>query len=175
MSPQLRRLFPYFAIALIGGSLAWAITFGTLPPADFTFINGTEIKSVDPAKVTGAPEGRIINGIFEGLYRSLPDKDDPTKMTPVPAIAESYTLSKDRRTYTFKLRDSAAWTDGKTALRPVTAEDFVWSWRRFLHPAMASEYSYQLYYVTGAKAYSTPTVVVGDRVEVELDDRPDPT
>jgi hypothetical protein len=39
----LRRGFPYFAGLVLLGALVWATSFGTLPPADFTFDNSTEI------------------------------------------------------------------------------------------------------------------------------------
>ena len=48
-----RDLFPYAAGLALLTALVWAASFGTLPPADFTFCNGTEVQSVDPARVTG--------------------------------------------------------------------------------------------------------------------------
>ena len=54
---------------------------------------------------------------------------------PIPALAESVDVSTDGKTYTFHLRD-AKWANGE----PVTAEDFVFAWRR--HCQMAQEYSY---------------------------------
>ena len=72
--PFLRKAFPYLAIALGLASLAWAVSFGTLPKADFTFDNGNEIRTADPSKAFGQPENRVINALFEGLLRSLPDE-----------------------------------------------------------------------------------------------------
>ena len=165
-----RKLFPYFALLLCVAALGWAVSFGTLPPADFTFNNGTEIKTVDPAMATGQPEGRILNALFEGLYRMLPEEQDPTSLKPRPAVAESYTLSADEKTYTFKIRSSAHWSDGT----PVTAHDFVFSWRRMLHPGLGSDYAGLLAdNVVGAGKYHSSKVELGDKVEVELDDRPD--
>ena len=60
-------------------------------------------------------------------------------------------ISTDQRTYTFHLRPSARWSDG----RPVTANDFVDSWRRTLDPVTASAYSYQLFSVKGAEDFAT--------------------
>lgn len=153
---------------------AWKV--GTLAPAEFSFANGADIKSIDPAVVTGQPEGRIINAVFEGLYRNLPahklpdfePSGDPNRMVPQPAMAEACDRSADGLTYTFFIRPSACWSDGS----PVTAHDFVWSWKRFLHPDTANQYVYQLTsYVSGAKAFNTSQVRPGDRVEVELPDR----
>ena len=172
--PFLRKAFPYLAIALGLASLAWAVSFGTLPKADFTFDNGNEIRTADPSKATGQPENRVINALFEGLLRSLPDEGWEKKygpgenvpMTPRPAMAERYEVSEDGRTYTFHMRKGAKWSNGD----PVNAEDFAWSWRRMLHPETASEYAYQLYYLVGAEDYNTSVVKEGTLVEVELAD-----
>lgn len=175
MNAGLRKYFPYAIGLLLFVALAWAVSFDPPPPADFTFINGAEIKSVDPSKVTGAPEGRIINAVLEGLYRPMPNPDDPTQMIPLPAAATGHTLSDDGRVYTFDMRQDAYWVnpDG-SRLRPVTAEDFRWSWMRTLHPATACEYVYQLYYIKNADKYNRRIVEPGDPVEVELSDAPNP-
>ena len=175
MNRTIRNAFPYLAGGLLLAALAWAISFGTLPPADFTFDNNTEIQTVDPANATGQPEGRVIDGLFEGLLRARPDAKtfaaaktgDNVPLTPQPAAAESYSVSDDLLTYTFKMRPAAKWSDGS----PVTADDFVFSWQRMLHPDTASQYAYQLHYIQGAEAYNAANVKPGDRVEVELNDR----
>jgi oligopeptide transport system substrate-binding protein len=177
MLPDFRTSLPYVALALVIGAVAWAVSFGTLPPADFTFINGTEIESVDPAVVTGSPEGRIIDELFEGLFHNLPaemspdfdaSREDPQELKPQPAVAKSCQISEDGKTYTFQIRRSARWSNGT----PVTAHDFVWSWQRFLHPEVAAQYAYLLGdYVRGASAYNKGTVHTGDRVDVELKTR----
>ena len=55
----------------------------------------------------------------------------------MPGVAESWEIGDDGRTYTFKLRGDAVWSDGT----PVTAEDFVFSFQRLLDPATASKYA----------------------------------
>ncbi|MCE9544856.1 MAG: peptide ABC transporter substrate-binding protein [Planctomycetia bacterium] len=161
-----RTLFPYLALAAVGLALVWSTTFSTLPQADFTFINGTELKSIDPARVTGVPEGRIVGALLEGLYRP-----DPKTLQPLPGMAVQHDLSSDRKTYTFHLRSNALWSDGTR----VTAEDFRWSWQRMLHPETGSEYASLLgECVVGADQYHRGAVKVGNRVEIELEDRPNP-
>ncbi|MCE9554807.1 MAG: peptide ABC transporter substrate-binding protein [Planctomycetes bacterium] len=164
MAPAGRSLFPYVAIVLMAAAVVWAMSFSTLPPADFTFVNGTEIRSVDPARESGQPEGRIMAALFEGLYRS-----DPKTLEPIPGVAASYQLSDEGRTYTFHIRPEACWTDGTE----LTAEDFRWSWQRMLHPETESEYAGLLAdrVVNGLK-YHKADVNDGDPVEVELPDRP---
>lgn len=111
--------------------------------AAFTFVNGTEPSSLDPGLMTGEPEGRIADAIFEGLtFR------DPATLRPVPGVAERWTISEDGRRYVFHLREDARWSDG----RPVTAHDFAYAWRRLQLPAHGGEYAYLLHGVRHAEA-----------------------
>ncbi len=167
MPKTIRKLFPLVAFAALVSAIFWATSLGTLPPAEFTFNNGTEPKSLDPAQVTGSPEGRIVRALFEGLYRP-----NPETLEPLPAMALTANpdeiLSKDGRVYTFPLRTGAVWSDGQ----PVTAEDFRWSWQRLLHPETGSQYHFVLSaYVVNAAKYNAGIVDPGDQVEIELPDR----
>ena len=114
------------------------------PRADLVFLNGAEPETLDPALITGQPEGRVANALFEGLLTF--DKSGK----PQPGMAESWTVSEDGRIYTFTLREGLTWSDGT----PLTARDFVESWRRTLDPATASEYAYQLHYIKNARAFN---------------------
>jgi oligopeptide transport system substrate-binding protein len=55
-----------------------------------------------------------------------------------PAMAESWEVSDDKMTYTFKIREGLTWSNGE----PLTAADFEYSWNRVLDPATASEYAW---------------------------------
>lgn len=142
----MRTVLPPVLLALPLLLAGWSLSKSQLPPADFTFNNGTEVATLDPAVVTGVPEGRVLRAIFEGLTVK-----DPQTLEPVPGMAESWTISEDKLTYTFNIREDAFWTNGDQ----LTAHDFVYSWERFLNPLTAAEYAYQLWYVKGAKAYTT--------------------
>lgn len=107
--------------------------------------NGAEPKELDTAIATGLIEAHILDNLFEGLTTI-----DPFTTEPIPGVAESWTLSQDAKTYTFKIRKNALWSDGKE----ITADDFVWSWTRVLNPTTASEYAYQLYYVKNAESFN---------------------
>ena len=130
------------------------------PRADLVFINGAEPETLDPALITGQPEGRLVNALFEGLLRF----DCHGKSTP--GVASSWEISHDRKTYTFHLRPDARWSDGKR----VTAGDFVASWRRTLDPVTASAYSYQLFAVEGAEEYARGTQPDFSKVGVSAPD-----
>lgn len=158
-----RSFVGYGLVGLIAVSLVWVFWRPQESPADFTFCNGTEIKTVDPALVTGQPEGRVVWALFEGLTTY-----HPQTLAAQPGMAERWEISADRKTYTFFLRKNALWSDGT----PLTAEDFHWSFRRLLHPETASEYAYELWYVVNAKKYTTGEVAPGDPVEIELLEKP---
>ena len=132
-------VLPLLALLAIG--LTFRASFQE--PAAFTFVNGTEPTSLDPGLMTGEPEGRIADAIFEGLTVR-----DPATLRPVPGVAERWTISEDGRRYVFHLREDARWTDG----RPVTAHDFAWAWRRLQLPEHGGEYAYLLHGVRHAEA-----------------------
>lgn len=92
--------------------------------------NGGEPSALDPQFAQpGVIENRIMLALFEGLVRY-----DPKTLEPIPAIAESWTLSEDGKTWTFRLRENAKFSDGK----PISSEDFLFSFRRILSPKLAS-------------------------------------
>ena len=159
MPYSVRNLAMWLFPALLVGAAAWALSIGTLPPADFTFCNATEVKSIDPHRINGQPEGRIVEALFEGLLRR-----DPKTLKPIPGVAERWDVSPDKKTYTFHIRDDARWSDGT----PITADDFYYSFCRFLLPATGGEYSTLFFVVKNAEKYTKRSFVVGDPVEIEL-------
>jgi oligopeptide transport system substrate-binding protein len=108
--------------------------------------NGTEPESIDPQIVTGVPEHNVIVALTEGLVT-----EDPVDLHPVPGTAESWDISGDGLVYTFHLRENAKWTNGD----PVTAHDFVRSFRRILNPQLACEYAYMLFLMKNAEAFNS--------------------
>ena len=79
---------------------------------------GSNVVSLDSAQCTDAASFEVIADCIDGLIQL--DADGK----PIPAIAESFDVSADGKTYTFHLRD-AKWANGE----PVTADDFVFAWR----------------------------------------------
>lgn len=88
---------------------------------------GAEPQSLDPHRSTGAPEKKIINDLLEGLF--IVDRDGAV----VPGVA-LYAYSSNKQTWSFHLRKGAQWSNGD----PITAHDFVYSWRRLADPKNAS-------------------------------------
>ncbi|MER2124716.1 MAG: peptide ABC transporter substrate-binding protein [Exiguobacterium indicum] len=101
---------------------------------EVTLVSTTDVPQLDPTKTTDSTSIIVTNNVFEGLYRL--DGDNK----PTPGIAESVEVSEDKKTYTFKLRKDAKWSDGSA----VTADDFIYAWKRALDPKTAAEYAYIL-------------------------------
>ncbi|MFT7484889.1 MAG: oligopeptide transport system substrate-binding protein [Candidatus Paceibacteria bacterium] len=144
-SGRLRQSLAFGLLAVLAVLAIMLASSGRLEPADFTFNNGAEVSTLDPATVSGVPEGRVVRLLFEGLCV----KDSKT-LEALPGMATSWDISEDGVTYTFHMREDARWTDGN----PVTAYDFEFAWRRMLNPLTAAEYAYQLWYIEGGKEYS---------------------
>jgi oligopeptide transport system substrate-binding protein len=126
--------------------------FGRVVPkrsATFVFNNGAEPEYLDPGLMSAVNDARIGDAMFEGLT----EYHEKT-LTPVPGVAHRWEVSEDGRTYTFHLRRSARWSDG----RPVTARDFLYSWERVLDPVTGARYAQQLFFIDNAEAYNASRV-----------------
>lgn len=110
------------------------------------FGNGSEPQGLDPHVVTGIPESHIVSALFEGLAVK-----NPYTLESEPGVAQSWDISEDGLTITFHLNPDARWSNGDA----MTAEDYVWSWRRALDPAMGNQYAYMLYPLENAEAFAT--------------------
>lgn len=160
-----RAVAPFLLPLLALGAAVWSVLGGRLPPADFVFNNETEVQSLDPAVTSGQPEGRIIWSVYQCLAGR-----DPKDQSPRPGVAESWEVTDAGRTYTWRLREDARWSDGT----PVTSKDFVYSFRRFLDPMTGAKYAQAIWCVVNAARYNAgaSALRVGDPVEVELLDPP---
>ena len=85
--------------------------------------------SLDPHKALAAGTKEILFNVYEGLLK--PDSQGNN----IPAVAESYTVSEDLMTYTFKLRDGIKFHNGKN----VTADDVKYSIDKFAGISDGSE------------------------------------
>lgn len=125
------------ASALLSATTAYAanVPAGTklAKNQEMVINNGSEPGSLDPQLIQGTIGTHIAQQLFEGLVNQ--DSNGKT----IPGVAKSWD-NKDNKIFTFHLRDDAKWSNGK----PVTAQDFVFAWRRLVDPKTASPYSYYL-------------------------------
>ncbi len=103
--------------------------------------NNTEPLTLDPQKSNLIDEFTIIADLIVGMTTDAPDA------SPVPSMATRWEVSPDGLTWTFHMRD-ANWSDGV----PVTADDFVYAYRRILAPETASIYAYLVYILRNGQA-----------------------
>lgn len=121
----------------------------------YTFWLLDAIKSMDPQINTDVEGSDVLRNLFEGLY----NEDGNGEL--VPGVALNHEVSEDGKTYTFNLRKDAKWSNGE----PVTANDFVYSWRRLADPATASEYAW---YMELMQVENAPEIIAGDKSPEEL-------
>ena len=118
-----------------------------------------EPTSLNTLLATYAADFNVLNSLYETLLE-LDDND-----VAQPAAAETYEVSEDGLVYTFHLREDGVWSNGD----PVTAQDFVFAWKKALDPEVASDYAYMLFFIHNAEAYLAGEVS-WDEVGVETPD-----
>lgn len=100
-------------------------------------------------KTNGAMDGlsqTMIQNVFEGLFRI--DADDKVS----EGLVETYDVSEDGLKYTFHLREDALWSNGE----PTKATDFLYAWKKALHPDTISPHAYLMDSVKGAAKIQNP-------------------
>ena len=106
----------------------------------------SEPETIDVSLISSVDGSTYVQHMFENLMKYAQTDEHPADdanmyMTEVvPGQAASYTVSEDGLVYTFTLRDDIFWSDGQ----PVTANDWVYSWRRLVNPDTAADYGYFL-------------------------------
>ena len=144
MTQQLKRHALLAVILAFGGLLLWrgvGHDSGDLPAvSDDTGVlaeavlrrgNGPEPESLNPQSSRTDPAFNLARDLFEGLLTHAPNGDLE------PAVATDWDISNDGLIYTFHLRPQARWSNGD----PVSAGDFVFSFRRLADPATAAFYA----------------------------------
>src|SRR5580700_2368096 len=165
-------------VLLLGGGVAW---FGagraaathegyslTLQEANKNKILlitvGSEPRTLDPQEAQGVTEQHIIMAMIEGLV--APSIDDQSKV--VPGMADRWEHNEDYSVWTFHIGEDRKWSNGD----PVTAQDFVFSYKRMLTSSFGAQYSENLFILKGAEDYYRGKITDFDQVGVKaLDDR----
>lgn len=111
---------------------------------NFSFRIQGEPETLDWNRAHTPIESYLLINLMEGLVAY------DGKMKVVPALAKSWKVSADRKTYLFQLREGVKWSDGV----PLRAKDFVFSWKRLLSPLTAASYAYFLFDVEGAQEFN---------------------
>ncbi len=93
-----------------------------------------EVSTLDPQLTMDGTSNEVVRNLYDGLKQKI----EGGKL--VDALGTDEQISEDGLTYTFKIRKGAQWANGE----PVTADDFVFGWRRVVDPKVGSEYAYML-------------------------------
>ena len=113
--------------------LAWAETFSYDPPEKDTLVWATssDHKHMNPVFSREGGSSQFVTLVFDALVRWDKDK------SVVPHLAESWTVSEDFLTWTFKIRDDVYWHDGEK----FTAEDIAFTYTAVMDLELASVYT----------------------------------
>ena len=146
------RIFLLLAVSLVAS--ACGESANDSPPVP-TLHRGlsSDPESIDPHKARSTQAAEVLRDIGEGLISYS------ATGTLVGGAAESWTISEDGLTYTFRIRDNARWSNGD----PVTADDFVFSLRRLVDPATAAFYGQAV-----AAIANVDRIITGDAAPSEL-------
>ncbi|MFL5758842.1 MAG: peptide ABC transporter substrate-binding protein [Thermomicrobiales bacterium] len=113
----------------------------------------TEPTTMDPGVSYGDDELSIFYNIFDGLVGI-----DQQTGEVVPRVAERYEANADASEYTFHIRSGVTWSDGT----PLTAQDFLYSWKRVLDPNTLSQYIPALYPIKNAEKIANGEADIAD-------------
>ena len=123
--------------------------------------NDTDPSTLDHHLTSTVAEGHIMRDLYEGLVVQSATAEI------VPGVAERWEISEDGLTYTFYLRENARWSNGD----PVTANDFVFAYRRLQDPETAAPYANMHYIIAGAEEANTGGGSLEDIGVTAVDDR----
>ncbi len=108
-----------------------------------------EPKTLDPQIAADSPALIAVGALYEGLARLGADQK------PYPGVAEKWESNADNTIFTFTLRSDAKWSDDKKT--PVTANDFVFAFRRALAPSTGSKTCSSMFCIKNAKEVNAGT------------------
>ncbi len=135
-----RKIFTLLLVLILAVSLSACGGGDDKPASSMLSVNvGPEPESIDPAFNVSVDVATLLIHGFEGLMKL--DENG----VPQPGMAGSYEISDDLLTYTFNIRDGAMWNDGE----PLTAEQFVYAWKRAADPSTGAPYGYLFDVVKG--------------------------
>ncbi len=118
----------------------------------------TSVPTIDPQHFNAAPSYDVLKGIGEGLIRTHAGQVGP-------GVADSWEVAPDNLKMTFHLREGACWSDGSA----LTANDFVYAFRRLADPAIPRDYSWVLYEIKNAAGVMDGSLAV-DQLGVSAPD-----
>ena len=115
--------------------------------------------TLDPAMISSRTDKQVSLAVFEGLVLR-----HPKTLEPIPGAAQSWTISKDEKTYLFELNPKSVWVKKEKKLRAVTADDFILAWKRVLHKENHASYRFLFEEIQGVTEYISQTDIRHDEL-----------
>lgn len=143
-------LFPVLAAAgVIGPVLLLAATLGApAPRAELRIVEGVSIATLDPAQISWLQDIRVVIQLYEGIFVPSPSGGVQPGCAELIGKAEPDVFAR-QRTYQFAIRPGSCWSNGD----PLTADDFLFAWRRAIEPGTAKDYAFFLDSIRGVPEY----------------------
>lgn len=132
--------------ATAGGATGGGAATGSPNPDTLRLAYTADPDTADPQKASFVDEISFIMMNYQPLMTF-----DPKDLKPVPGAAQSVDISKDGKTYTFKLKPSQTYSDGSA----LTAKNFEDGWKRLCDPQIAGEYGFIGFPIVGCEQYYT--------------------
>ncbi|MFM9106358.1 MAG: peptide ABC transporter substrate-binding protein [Chloroflexota bacterium] len=155
-----RSLLAAFAAAGLAAPFLAGAAAAAERPALLRVAKSSWPTTIDPQQISWVDQSEVVLLDYEGLTRL------DSSLLPRPGAAESWTASEDGRTLTFTLREGLTYRDGT----PLTAERFVFAFRRATDPAVAAELAGLLFVIKGAEQRASGDAAADLGVRA-LDDR----
>lgn len=116
--------------------------------------------TLNPMYAYSTTEAQLFTALYEGLVVY-----NPMSLTPEPGLAETWTLSEDKKTYTFKIRKGARFSNGD----PITSETFRDTYLKLLHPQTDGAFAALLDDIKNAAAYRNGEITDPNLVGITTD------
>lgn len=118
--------------------------FDTAIQKELVIIDAVHDYDLNPQTANYSSEAQLLNGLYEGLFSY-----DPIILEPLPAIAESFNLSRNKKIWTFTIRKDAKFSNGEQ----ITAKSVQQSWISLLNPELNAPFASLLDCIEGATDY----------------------
>ena len=138
-----QKFFSFFILITLFCSQSVFSQFDVKYQREFVISISQMNPDLNPHTASYSTEAQIINGLYEGLFTY-----DPLTLQPIPAICESFKLSRDKKTWTFTLKEDITFSDGEK----ITAQTVKNSWLKLLQTKDAP-YSSLFDIIQGAVEY----------------------
>lgn len=122
--------------------------FDSSAQRQFTILQSKLDYNLNPHQASYSDEAQISTGLYEGLFSY-----NPYTLEPVPALAESYKISRNKKIWTFTIRQGVTYSDGT----PITPDEIKRSWLKLLAPETNGPFASLLDCIEGAEAYRLGT------------------